>query len=125
MTLTWSVSLGWLEPPTWLPSEHLSSHSQVKRLAKRHCPSVKQRAVGKERCLLDSRPGRNLFILGLDGCEVRPCDPCARVRPCVPCESRPPVLFTFSVYSYFGGSVHTPATFGVVSFGAHTRESRS
>ena len=21
----------------------------------------------------------------VDGCEVRPCDPCARVRPCVPC----------------------------------------
>jgi hypothetical protein len=36
-----------------LPSEHLSSHSQVKRQAKRHCPSVKQRAVGKEWCLLD------------------------------------------------------------------------
>jgi hypothetical protein len=36
--------------PFSLPSEHLSSHSQ----AKRHCPSVKQRAVGKERCLLDS-----------------------------------------------------------------------
>ena len=26
--------------------------------------------------------------LGLDGCEVRLCDPCARVRPCVPCVSR-------------------------------------
>ncbi len=34
--------------------KHHSSHSQVKR----HCPSVKQRAVGKERCLLD-RPSRN------------------------------------------------------------------
>jgi hypothetical protein len=81
MTLTWSVSLGWLEPPTWKESIHL----------------------------------------GLDGCEVRPCDPCARVRPCVPCESRPPVLFTFSVYSYFGGSVHTPATFGVESVGDESR----
>ena len=26
--------------------------------------------------------------LGLDGCEVCLCDPCARVRPCVPCVSR-------------------------------------
>ena len=42
------------QPLGELPSEHLSSHSQVKRLAKRHCPSVKQRAVGNERCLLDS-----------------------------------------------------------------------
>ena len=37
--------------------------------------------------------------LGLDGCEVRLCDPCARVRPCVPCVSRvcpgsPRCLFT-------------------------------
>ena len=35
--------------------------------------------------------------LGLDGCEVRPCDPCARVRPCVPCvlcvSRLPPVSF--------------------------------
>ena len=35
----------------------------------------------------------------VDGCEVRPCDPCARVRPCVPCVSRvcpgsPRCLFT-------------------------------
>jgi len=44
--------------PFSLPSEHLSSHSQ----AKRHCPSVKQRAVGKERCLLDS----HFPIHGLD-----------------------------------------------------------
>jgi len=27
------------------------------------------------------------------------------------------------MYSYFGGVAHTPATFGVLSFGAHTRES--
>ena len=37
--------------------------------------------------------------LGLDGCEVRLCDPCAHVRPCVPCVSRvcpgfPRCLFT-------------------------------
>ena len=33
----------------------------------------------------------------MDGCEVRPCDPCARVRPCVPCvpcvSRLPPVSF--------------------------------
>ena len=33
----------------------------------------------------------------VDGCEVRPCDPCARVRPCVPCvpcvSRLPPVSF--------------------------------
>ena len=32
--------------------------------------------------------GRAGVTLGLDGCEVRLCDPCARVRPCVPCVSR-------------------------------------
>jgi recombinational DNA repair protein (RecF pathway) len=32
--------------------------------------------------------------LGLDGCEVRLCDPCARLCPCVLCVSRlPPVSF--------------------------------
>jgi len=35
-------------------------------------------------------------LVGLDGCEVRLCDPCARVRPRVPCVSRHPpgCLFT-------------------------------
>ena len=33
--------------PQGLSREHLSSPSQVKRQAKRHCPSVTQRAVGK------------------------------------------------------------------------------
>ena len=38
--------------------------------------------------------GRAGVSLGLDVCEVRLCDPCARVRPCVPCVSRlPPVSF--------------------------------
>ena len=41
--------------------------------------------------------GRAGVSLGLDGCEVRPCDPCARVRPCVPCvlcvSRLPPVSF--------------------------------
>ena len=27
-------------------------------------------------------------LAGWDGCEVRRCDPYARVRPCVPCVSR-------------------------------------
>ena len=38
--------------------------------------------------------GRAGVSLGLDGCEVRLCDPCARLCPCVPCVSRlPPVSF--------------------------------
>ena len=37
-------------------------------------------------------------LVGLDGCEVCLCDPCARVRPCVPCVSRLP---TVSFYRYF------------------------
>ena len=40
-------------------------------------------------------------LVGLDGCEVRLCDPCARLCPCVlcvPCVSRlPPVSF----YRYY------------------------
>ena len=38
----------------------------------------------------------------LVGCEVRPCDPCARVRPCVPCvpcvSRLPPVSFYRVLY---------------------------
>ena len=52
--------------------------------------------------------GRAGVSLGLDGCEVCLCDPCARVRPCVPCVSRvgvcpgsPRCLFTGT---RFGGS---------------------
>ena len=42
---------------------------------------------------VDAR-GRAGVLVGLDGCEVRLCLPCARVRPCVPCVSRlPPVSF--------------------------------
>ena len=38
--------------------------------------------------------GRAGVSLGLDGCEVRLCDPCPRVRLCVPCVSRlPPESF--------------------------------
>ena len=33
--------------------------------------------------------GRAGVSLGLDGCEVCLCDPCARMRPCVPCVSVP------------------------------------
>ena len=36
-------------------------------------------------------------LVGLDGCEVRLCDPCARVRPCVPCVSRLPPVCHFTV----------------------------
>ena len=32
--------------------------------------------------------GRAGVLVGLDGREVRLCDPCVRVRPCVPCVSR-------------------------------------
>ena len=32
-----------------------------------------------------SRCRAGCVLVGLDGCEVRLCDPCARVRPCVPC----------------------------------------
>ena len=39
-----------------------------------------------------------VFGFLVDGCEVRPCDPCARVRPCVPCvpvcPGSPRCLFT-------------------------------
>ena len=43
-------------------------------------------------------------LMGLDGCEVRLCDPCARVRPCAPCVSfvrpgSPRCLFTVPVES--------------------------
>ena len=47
-------------------------------------------------------------LQGLDGCEVRLCDPCACVRPCVPCVFRlPPVsfyrcLFTVPVHAGSG-----------------------
>ena len=40
----------------------------------------------------------------VDGCEVRPCDPCARVRPCVPCvpcvSRLPRCLFTGTLIQY-------------------------
>ena len=45
---------------------------------------------------------------GLDGCELRLCDPCARVCPvCVPCASRlPPVSFyRYCFRNYFPGIV--------------------
>ena len=57
---------------------------------------------------------RNLFILGLDGCEVRPCDPCARVRPCVPCESRPPRCFLCISYARCTHGCTWPGHGGVV-----------
>ena len=53
-----------------------------------------------ERVVLISQVGRSSrgragVLVGLDGCEVRLCDPCARVRPRAPCVSRlPPVSFS-------------------------------
>ena len=92
---------------------------------------------GRHRALrLLSRPrfrpsrGRAGVSLGLDGCEVRLCDPCARVRPCVPCVSRvrpgsPRCLFTASKRSFvrFALSRRTGRTGGanLQSFCALTR----
>ena len=50
-------------------------------------------------CAVSAVACRAGLSLGFDGCEVRLCDPCARVRPCVPCVSRvcpgsPRYLFT-------------------------------
>ena len=39
-------------------------------------------------------------VVGLDGCEVRLCDPRARVRPCVPSVSRVCRLVSFYRYRY-------------------------
>jgi len=69
---------------------------------KRHCTSVKQRAVGKERCLLD-RPGARARVFRVPrvcpGYRGRP-----RV-PCVPCVSRlPPVSFYSTINDKFGKS---------------------
>ena len=44
--------------------------------------------------------------VGLDGCEVRLCDPCARVRPCVPCVSRLPLRYP--PVSFFGACTFPP-----------------
>ena len=60
------------------------------------------RLLSRPRIRSSSRPatrsGRAGVLVGVDGCEVRLCDPCACVRPCVPCVTRlPPVprcLFT-------------------------------
>ena len=46
----------------------------------------------------------------VQGCEVRLCDPCARVRPCVPCVSRlPRCLFTV-LYPTYLASENYPKT---------------
>ena len=50
--------------------------------------------------------GRAGVSLGLDVCEVRLCDPCARVRPCIPCVSRvpaPPYVFLPTPLCLFTG----------------------
>ena len=48
--------------------------------------AVESAAVSAVAC--GGRAGECRCSLGLDGCEVRLCDPCARVHPCVPCVSR-------------------------------------
>ena len=48
-------------------------------------------ALSRPRRVWAATDGRGL--VGLDGCEVRLCDPCARVRPCVPCVPAPPGVF--------------------------------
>ena len=63
--------------------------------------------------------------LGLDGCEVRLCDPCARVRPCVPCLSRvcpgsPRCLFREGVPRAVVALSH----FACASYSGATRPSR-
>ena len=52
----------------------------------------------------------------VQGCEVRLCDPCARVRPCVPCVSRlPRCLFTVLYPTYLASEIYpkTSCVFGV------------
>ena len=60
---------------------------------------------GSPRCLFTGNvwapsllgTGKLCLWVWVDGCEVRPCDPFARVRPCVPCvpcvSRLPPVSF--------------------------------
>ena len=63
---------------------------------------VESWVVGARACLPSARNARSKdvgVLVGLDGCEVRRCDPCALVRPRVPCVSRvcpgsPRCLFT-------------------------------
>jgi len=58
----------------------------------------------------------------VQGCEVRLCDPCARVRPCVPCVSRlPRCLFTV-LYPTYLASENYPKTSCV--FGGEVRDRR-
>ena len=50
-------------------------------------------------------------LVGWDGCEVRLCDPCARVCPCVPCVSRLPRCFLPVVWRGECLSVWLPPVF--------------
>ena len=48
----------------------------------------------------------------VDGCEVHPCDPCARVRPCVPCV---PCVSRLPPVSFYRVRSHNPHEFPHVS----------
>ena len=48
----------------------------------------------------------------VDGCEVRPCDPCARVRPCVPCV---PCVSRLPPVSFYRVQVENPQDFRQIS----------
>ena len=60
-----------------------------------HVHGVSVVALGRAGCVLG----------GLDGCEVRLCDPCARVRPGVPCVSGPCVSRLPALPMQAGGNV--------------------
>ena len=54
-------------------------------------------------------------LVGWDGCEVRLCDPCARVPVCVPA---PPGVFLPLQYPILFGAWNSPS-FLIVNGGAH------
>ena len=60
-------------------------------------PCVSRVCPGSPRCLFTPPVSFYRCCTGVCGCEVRPCDPFARVRPCVPCvpcvSRLPPVSF--------------------------------
>ena len=72
--------------------------------------------------------GRAGVLVGLDGREVRLCDPCVCVRPCVPCVSRlPPVPFyrysTSSVSYFRTRCIQTRRANSTAALAAHGRRS--
>ena len=78
------------DPSAWCPD----LRSALTRVGLGALQPVPERsAVEPAADSVDAR-GRAGVLVGLDGCEVRLCLPCARVRPSVPCVSRlPPVSF--------------------------------